>query len=243
MALSSNRTIMGLLFLAFTLSILTTVVTLSKFDAWTLLEEKVTGAASTSASGESNLTIVASTSITNNVGSINFGTGYVNASCVSCMLDSNGSFGTNSPGSYNFSCCVNFTNVTSGFLLENTGNLNISVNYSCLGSCTAADFIGAGTNLFQFITAPNSLESQSPETGQIDTALSCFQNNSWNTTTYTSVSTAGQYLCGNSTVYPLDFDNTRDAAVVHIRVNISSSTIGTGTRKNATFTFGALSSG
>lgn len=244
----SNNTIMALLLVALLITVTGTVISTQKIrglaEAYTVL----TTAAAASASGESNITITSSTSITNNVANINFGAGSVNATCISCLMDSNDSNGINASGSYNRSCCVNFTNVTSGFLLENTGNINISVNFTCGGSCTPAEFIGSTVgessgNRFQFITAPNSLEAQAGETGVADTALSCFQNNSWTPQSYTNVTAAGQYICGNSSVYPLDSDNTRDAVVIHLRVNISGTTTGVGTRKNATFTFGGLSSG
>ncbi len=243
----SNNTIMALLLVALLITVTGTVISTQKIKGLAETYTVLTTAASSSATGESNLTITSSTSITNNVATINFGAGTVNASCVSCMMDSNDTSLPSGPGAYNDSCCVNFTTVVNGFTLENTGNVNISVNYTCGGSCTAGEFIGSPTgpatgNHLQLITVPNSIDGGT-ETGPIDTALSCFQNNSWTPQSYTNVTAAGQYLCGNSTVFPLDSDNTRDAVVVHLRVNISSATIGSGTRKNATFTFGGLSSG
>lgn len=244
----SNNTIMALLLVALLITVAGTVISTQKIKGLAETYTVLTTAASSSATGESNLTITSSTSITNNVASINFGSGSVLSSCVSCMRDSNGSFGATTQGAYNSSCCVNFTNVTDGFLLENTGNVNISVNYTCTGNCTAATFIGptAGAtagNLFQLLVNPNSLEAQNNETGQLDTTLSCYSNNSWTPQSYSNVTAAGQWLCGDNVTFPLSSDNTQDAAVIHLRVNISVATVGSGLRQRAAFTFGGLSSG
>ncbi len=220
--------------------LLTGVATVLNFNHILGLENIVsflTGAATSTGTGISNLTITGTTAITNDVAAIQFGSGYVNASCSSCMIDSDGKI--------NRACCVSFTNVTDGFLLENTGNLNLSVNYTCAGNCTAALFIGGTGPAFMIRTTNNLAAQQNNESGALDTVQSCndgtFTN--WNLTSYTAVSAAGDWLCGNSTSYPLAFDNTKDAGVIDINVTIPHDASGGGGVKTATFTFNAFSSG
>lgn len=211
----------------------------------------LTGAATDSGTGTSTITISSSTSITNHVISIAFGSGFVNASCTECMMDSNGFH--NQTGN----CCRGFNNVSSGFLLENTGNVNLSVNYSCSGSCTYGTFIGGtGQRGFQLKATPNNAAGQSGETGAADSVASCagLMFLGWNITStdygitnrpqarYYNVTSLGAYLCGNGSAYPLDFTDTQDAGVIDINISIPSDAA-TGSEKTATFTFTGHSSG
>src|SRR3989344_1076895 len=203
----------------------------------------LTGAAVTTAGGEANLTVNAVTSITNQNFTINFGSGYVNASCNFCSMDSNKTFinyfsnGSN-PSSLEEgrSCCVSFTEVSSGFLLENTGNTNLSVGYTCTGNCTHALYIG-GTLYAQLNTNGWNISNGTAWGGAIAGSGAGLGDG-----LYVSLSTAGHWLCGNATSYPLRADNTQDAAVIDINVTIPHDAIGTGVRTSFNLTFNATSS-
>ena len=240
--------------LAIGLTLVATGLSVSRLIS-TPFSQFFTGAATTSTTGTSSLTINANTAITNNVATINFGSGYTNASGCGdnlCKMDSNGQH--NQSGR----CCVGFTNITTGFLLENTGNLNISVNYTCTQNCTAADFIGGtGANMSIKVTT-NSVAAQSGESGTTDTAASCSGYSErifggWNISVnpittnnpenryYEMASNSNRTLCGNTTHFPLDFSDSQDAAVVDINVSIPRDSPVSG--KAMTLTFNAISSG
>ena len=226
-----NKPVLTLLIVALALTIIGMLISLDKLTGW---EFFLTGAATNTSTGTSNLTITALTSISNKYNNINFGSGYVNSSCTNCTMDSNGEF--------NNACCIGgFASLTSGFLLENTGNINLSVNYSCSGSCNATPFIGGTSPLLQLNTTPNNVAAQSGETGAADSIASCGGN--LNITSYSNITAAGDWLCGNSTSYRLDYTDSKDAFVVDIKVRIPSDAAGGQGQQNATFTFSAQSSG
>jgi hypothetical protein len=228
------------------------LLTLINFSSYSDFSVRITGAATTSATGVSNITISTSTSITNNVASIQFGSGYVNSSCSACVMDSNGQHNQTGP------CCLGFFNTSTGFLLENTGNTNLSVNYTCSGSCTADSFIGGTNPKFKLKVTSNYLAGQSGEV-IADTTASCALNilgtqyRGWNISaspgtdlttperTYSDISAGGSWLCGNMTHFPLNSTDVSDAAVIDINVSIPTDAP-TGTVKTATFTFNAISS-
>ncbi len=270
----SNKTIIALLLVALAITIAGTIVSINKVmelrDNYGLL----TSAATSSSTGQTNLTITATTSITNQNNTINFGSGRVNASCNFCAMDSNntvtnlytnGSDLTGTTGQ----CCAGFTAVTDGFLIENTGNVNISVGYTCSGNCTHLLFIGGsrypGMGGLEIRTVPNSIGVQVGDS-LVDTAASCqgggtyYRDGQWNLTNassydqpgsfgkfgnsvYTSLSSFGHWLCGNNTHYPLEATNTRDAAVIDINVTIPADAIGTGVQSSFTLTFNGTSAG
>lgn len=219
----SQGTILGLLLLALVLSIGGTIVSLMKLNQ--LGTEALSGAPTSIAFGEANITITGTTSLTNQVNTLNFGSGRVNASCDICELEtnhvnvnhySNGSNASNT--STGVQCCVSFTFVSNGFLLENTGNVNMSINISCNGNCSHASFIGGslpvttGFHGLMLKVTPNNVALQPGEDGGTDTAGSCagggsvFRDSNWNLTnvsTYTNASdNAGQTPNGNKTGFP-----------------------------------------
>ena len=203
----SNRTIMGLLFLALFLTIASTVIGVSKLNRLGGVYNLVTGAPSFSF-GETNVTISSITALTligGNGTAINFGTGFINSSCNFCQMDSNSIFvsgysnGSNLSGAFQTQCCTTFTTPSAGFLLENTGNTNLSVGYTCSGNCTFANFIGGtrgeitkvgstGGSGLEFKVTSNNIASQGGEEGILDTAASCrgggtlYRDSSWNIT-------------------------------------------------------------
>jgi hypothetical protein len=145
-----NKTIISLLLVTIIVTVASTIISVNKIQGAT--GNLLTGAATDTAYGEVNISITASTSITNNVLSINFSSGFVADSCTACELVSDGRINHSIAGGAAGNCCERFPNVSQGFLLENTGNLNISIYYNCsaeagtgTGNCSAAAFIG-GTN-------------------------------------------------------------------------------------------------
>ena len=197
----------------------------------------LTGAATSSDQGNATIVITQQTVITNNFNDISFGSGFVNQSCTVCNMDSNGTFTRGCCGTFNFSNIY-------GFLLENTGNVNLSVNYTCAGNCTAAQFIGGTNPAFQIRATNNFNAGQSGEVGAADTVASCSGQgfSDFNFTTYVDVTAAGDYLCGNNTNYPLDFKNAQDAFVVDLNISIPSDAPA-GSQKSTIFTFNALATG
>ena len=232
----SNKTIFAILAATLVITIVGTSLNISKlYDLGSL---GFTGAATTSAGGNATITISQSTSITNNFRTIQFGSGFVNSSCTRCVMDSNGVFST--------SCCGTFNQTNNlGFLLENTGNINLSVNYTCAGSCTADAFIGGTSPGFEMKTTNNSFASQAGEVSTADTLGSCWNNETRGlnlSNNYTTITAAGNWLCGNGSIYPLSFTDTYDAFVVDLNVTVPSDAP-TGSFLAANFTFNALATG
>ena len=243
----SNKYIVGLLAIALMISVIGTIINVNRLGG---LQggSPLTGAAIDTGSGTSTITIAASTSLDNQVLNIAFGSGFVNGSCTECVMDSDGN--QNQTGG----CCRDFVTVSSGFLLENTGNVNLSVNFSCTGSCNASNFIGGTNPRFLIRVSSNSVEGQSGEAGILDTATSCNATSAgggWNISNlstflpekeYARADDIGYWLCGNSTEYPLDFVDGADAAVIDINLTIPVDTpSGTG-EQTATYTFTGHSS-
>ena len=280
--MKKNNLITVLLALSAILSIATLLVTMGRIGLFgSSTYNLISGAATSSAIGEANLTISSSTSLTNQQTIINFGSGTVNASCNFCLLDSNGTssgmFGNGSNTSNEgiatplHTCCVSFTLPTAGFLLENTGNNNVSVGYTCAGNCTRLSFFGTDvaynqtTNGIMIRIAPNNIAKQSGESGAVDTGNSCrgggsiFRDTQWNITNataytgggaqggvgnliWTSLQPAGSWLCGNYTSQPLMPDNDQDAGVMDVWLQIPHVALGTGVRTSFRLTFNATDS-
>src|SRR3989344_5575250 len=130
----SNRVVMRFLVVALVLIIVGTILSINKLTAVQEQYQFLSGAAVTTATGQTNLTITSSTSLTNQKFLIDFGSGNVNASCEFCAMDSNNvpfsmpSTGVNASSG---ACCGAWNySQTAGFLLENTGNQNLSVGYT-----------------------------------------------------------------------------------------------------------------
>ncbi len=233
----SNKTIFAILVFTLVISLAGTVVNMNRIYDFSYLG--LTGAVSTTATGSSTVTVSQTTSITNNFAAIQFGSGFVNASCTACVMDSNGTRAS-------IGCCGTFNMSNNlGFLLENTGNINLSLNYTCSSSCTAATFIGGTNPAFQIRATTNFNSAQSGEVGTLDTSASCgggTTNGLLNLSTYTAVTAAGDFICGNSTTYPFGFTNTLDAIVIDLNVSIpENAPIGGG--QLAAFTFNAHATG
>ena len=200
MADYSNRAIVALLAVANVVTVVGTVVSVSKLNELGGTYSYLTGAAvDVSQTGQTNLTLTSTTSLTMANTFINFCSGRVNASCRGCAMDTNKTFvnilsNTSTYGgatvtnmSSSRECCVNFCMVSEGFLIENTGNTIVSVVYTCSsangnGNCTRVGFTGSalggltswgGTNGLDIKMNSNLVRKQAGETGLTDTAASC----------------------------------------------------------------------
>lgn len=278
----SNKTMVLLLALALFITVASTVFTLQRFHSFDQTFSVITGAPSFSF-GDTNITISSVTSLSLQTGgngtAISFGSGYVNSSCNACIMDSNNSasnmYGNGSntsqatPGQA--ACCTTFTVPTSGFLLENTGNTNLSVGYTCSGNCTFDSFLGGvrypGQGGLELKVTPNVMRLQSGEEGGTDSAGACrgggtlYRSIGWNITNasayggagsakdgqaagiYVPISSRGHYLCGNATNYPLMPDNTMDAGVIDINLTVLWDAPATSVRSSFRLTFNGSSSG
>jgi hypothetical protein len=222
----SNKFIATLLILTIAISLAGTMVSLNKIGK---LGYSITGMAVNTTIGVARLYVGALTELTNQIPTIDWGTGFVNSTFANnCTMDSEG----------NMTGCVAFTPVYEGFLLENTGNRPLSVNFT--SDKNASTFINGTNPSFQLKVTPNSVAQQNNESGgTIDSAPSC--GNAWNPSDYTEINTSGWYLCGNSTDYPFSFAASVDAAVVDLLVRVpETSPPG---QKNATLTFIGTSPG
>ncbi|MBS3127391.1 hypothetical protein J4228_04465 [Candidatus Woesearchaeota archaeon] len=83
----SNKTIVGLLFIALVVTIVGTFISISNLTKMPVYGT-LTAAATSTATGQANITIQASTSITNRVQNIDFGSGFADGG--TCVMDSNG---------------------------------------------------------------------------------------------------------------------------------------------------------
>ena len=217
----SNKLVMRVLIVALIVIVTSVIITTSKIS---LLQERYsffTGAATSTATGQTNLTITSSTSLTNQKFLIDFGSGSVNGSCEFCQMDSNGVYtsvysnGSNS--STDGACCTSWNySQTAGFLLENTGNNNLSVGYTCSGNCTYGLFIGGsrpgGFGGLEIKVTSNNVAGQTTEAGGTDGSASCvgggalYRGSSWNITNSSAYSfcsgTGGNVVTGNCTGTP-----------------------------------------
>lgn len=273
----SNKTIVLLLSLALVITVASTIFTLQKLNSFDHTFSVITGAPSFSF-GETNITVSSVTSLSlqaaGNGTVVSFGSGNVNGSCNYCQMDSNGTSsngfgnGSNTSQANQAVCCVSFTIPTAGFLLENTGNTNLSVGYTCSGNCTFAAYLGGarspGMGGLEIKVTNNLVASQTGEEGGLDITASCrgggtvFRDSSWNITNsssynggalggignavYTPLTTIGHYLCGNSSNFALMSDNTQDAGVIDINLTVLADAPAVGIRSSFRLTFNGSSS-
>jgi hypothetical protein len=113
----------------------------------------ITGAQSANPNGTVQFVLQQVASLRFAINSVNFGTGFVNTSNQNrvCNLDT---LGNNPP-----ELCRNFTTVTQGFVLENDGTINLTVDL--VSNATADQFIGGDTSLnsFQWRIANNETDA------------------------------------------------------------------------------------
>ena len=279
----SNRTIVALVAVALLVTVVGTVVSVSTLSELGGTYTYLTGAATSTSTGLTNITITSTTSITLTNTQVNFGSGRVNATCNFCEMLSGyvmGSAsskiwsyyanGTNTSAptfpqtAFDTNCCVSFSTSTQGILIENTGNVNVSVGYTCSGNCTHTLFIGGNRapGMGGLTFAVNKNSAGIVENGVADTGTPCEGGGSYyrdsginitNATSYTDstfsrgnysfypLSSQGHWLCGNYTHSPLMPDNLKDALVVDFNVTVPADAVGTGVQSSFTLTFNATS--
>jgi hypothetical protein len=239
------------------ISVLTIALILSITGTFLVLkgDNFLTGAATASSTGQVNLSITSTTAITAHLSTVDFGSGYVDGDFCDMTSDSQ----QNMTGA----TCIGFTNVTDGFYLENTGNFNISVNYSCNGNCTANELIGGTNPAFEIRVKNAFTRNGSSQTNDTSPSCNAYNDGSsahvfggWNLSIGGPIN-AGRYegiyqdvgalqnatLCGNTTHFPLSPTNAYDAGVIDINLSIPGDAPGTSANSTATFTFNAISSG
>ena len=166
--------------------------------------EQLTGAAITP-TAVARINITARASINWTVYTVDWGTGYVNDTAASCML--------NTEGLNDINNCTNFTTVTQGLTLENDGNRRVSVNLS--SNASAADFIGGTGPLFQWKLNNN----ESGSCGSTGAGTACTVNASalQYQGAYSSVSTTPVEICPC-----FNFGNPNDVIGTDLQVLVPS---------------------
>jgi hypothetical protein len=243
----SNKTIVSFLVVALVITLASTIINISKISG---MDNLITGAATNTTTGTATLTVASQTEVTLQVTDIAFGSGYVNtttAGCNACFISTDIGFAAG-----NDSCCSEFNNESAGFLVENTGNENVTLNMTCEGSCTAAGFINGTGATFQFRlvnsssgasdgTASNNSGDSVTDTGD---ACSSGAGGSWNYSVYTDMATTTFDLCGSneSVEYFFDSSSASDAVIIDISIAIPDDSI-TNAQQGVNLTFGATSAG
>ena len=242
----SNRSIVYLLVIAMAITLASTVLNVSKLG---YVGNMITGAATNTSVGTATLTVTSQTAVTMRVSSIAFGSGFVNTTSAVCTYCQSSTESGHASG--NESCCSRFNNVTAGFFLENTGNENVTLNVTCSGSCTAAEFVNGTSPLFQFRVVNSSDGASTGKTSNnsadttTDTTSSCSSGDGgWNYSSYTAMAASTFDLCGKNTsvAYFFGAQPTRNAVIMDILVKIPADAI-TASAKTATLTFAAASAG
>ena len=245
----SHKTMVVFLLIAFAFTMTSVVLNFHKIAPFGNL---ITGQATNTTVGTATLTVSSATALSLKVSSIAFGSGYVNATTVACERCFTDTVTGHLPG--NESCCSRFNNVTAGFVVENTGNENMTINFTCAGSCTAAAFINGSNPTFQFsiLNASNGIYGNkgkgSNSTGDSvnDTLPSCGSGggSSFNYSSWTNMGASTFNLCGKdgTTEYYFGSAGVRDAFVMDIRLVVPDDAV-TASAKTATITFGGQSAG
>jgi hypothetical protein len=192
----SNKTLVYLLMIAIVVSLIGTFVSLSKLGALS-----ATGFVSyDNDTGDVNLTVTTSCTITMSGSNINFGSGTVSGD--KCEL--NTSAGTVGGG------CSGFTAVSHGLNFTNDGNENITLNIT--SNVTAETFL-KGTNPLFKINA-NNIESGACNNGN-------FSLGSWVDVVTTQLS-----LCNSTN--PLEPTDDKDTLEIDVYLSIPDNTGGAG---------------
>ena len=182
--------------------------------------------------GKATVTIKPVVEIHSSTSFLDFGRGHVSPRCSRCVLGTASIMDT--------ACCLGFTSPAFGILIENTGNRNVSLNYSCSGSCSAQQFFGGTFPTFQLTVTPDSIHSHAPtdHAGHHDTLPSCYgitQEYSFD------VHSQGAWLCGNSTSFNLESEPEKDSVIVDVLLTIPADAEPSPAPQKAKFTFTAHS--
>jgi len=191
----SNKTLAWFVVAAIAVSILGTGISLFKLG-----EAGVTGHATSNATGNASVTISSVTALTFDIATMNFGSGQVDMTYLTCNLTANDS----ATGVLNTSGCLGFnTGAGEAFplVLENAGNTYLAVTLNF--STNATTFPGGNitTRAFEYSIAEN-------ESGACNSGLAY--------TSWTSVPTLTlQTICAN-----MSWENSRDTIKIGLRVRI-----------------------
>jgi hypothetical protein len=155
----SNKTLAFLLVVAIVISLGGTIISLNKLN-----QLGVTGQVTNSNdTGIVQFSLQSNVMITFAVDTIDFGTGYINATCAGiqyCNISTNETFGWNDTqlcGADQIVTCLGALVNDSPFIIRNDGN--IDVNLSVNSSKTAATFIAGTTPVFKWAFSNNEASS------------------------------------------------------------------------------------
>ena len=192
----SNKTLAVILVAAVAISLFGTVISLDKISKFTRLTQ-TTGFA-TNINGTATLTLNETVSLKWALSSIDWVSGYVNATAT----DQNCTMNTSN---YKSSGCVGFTANSDGLVLENDGNRNLTVTLQ--SNDTAAQFIGGGADYggpqFKWKISVNGSETL---------AQACANANF---STFTDITTTASPVC-----IPFNYVDAYDTIKVDLHVNI-----------------------
>lgn len=146
--------------------------------------------------GTANLTIESLANVNFTTDNINWGSGYVNSTEDSATLNTEGVMNG-----------TDWTTISSGLILENIGNVNVTVNLSA--ASVAADFIGGDTVTPEFKWKVSDSEANSCNLGP-------------NITTYTEVTTSEQVACSN-----MGYQASVDTIEIDLMVLVPRNAVGT----------------
>jgi hypothetical protein len=198
----SNKTLAVLLVVAIAISFVGTLVSINQLSSVMRLSGGITGYATASSSGTTNVTIQSSASIRFSRNNLDFGKGAVNSTggnqlCSLASSSSGGSKDTNTR-------CINFTAAGSmnSLQIENDGTVNLTVNLT--SDKAAAAFIGGPSvqELFRFTVTNNESNSCATPSPSV-----------WSTVNSTGqmavcASTGGLGFTGSANSLNLDFNLT-----------------------------------
>ena len=170
-----------------------TYYTVVGFQAW------LTGMATDTATA--NLSIPTSEQINFTTDNINWGSGLVSSGATNATLMTDGTNNTNG----------NWTNITTGFILENIGNVNVTLNLSANND--ASSFIGGTSPLYQYNVTnveSNSCLNSSGGTGGLNLGV------------YTDANTTSKEICGI-----FQYIDSADTIRIDLKVVVPNDAVGT----------------
>jgi len=217
----TNKSLALLLVAAIIVSLGGTIVSLNKLGQLQLAT--VTGRVADTGTGYVQLNVTSQTTITFQQTTIDFGNGYVNASCNNCTMYTNSS--TSGENYSNIACCLgNWYPLTvssdTGLYFQNEGNTDLTVNLNV--SADADTFIGGSgpSPEFQFIIKPDFEARAATASGETapndDTATSCADNWKYDDV-WTAVNVSNPVVCAST---GFKSNSSQDETVIDFRVLI-----------------------
>jgi hypothetical protein len=165
------------------------------FTYYSIASSSLTGYVT--ATGTVNITILSQAMINFSVNNINWSTGMVTNAPGNATLVTTGANNTGG----------NWTNITQGFIIENIGNVNVSINLTA--DQNATQFIG-GTNPLYQLNITNNEPGSCNNASNFNISLGQWYN-------VTTLSTWGIFACSN-----LSFGDTNDTIRVDVKLVVPS---------------------